>query len=117
MFYHPSGMLRQTAVSPFRQRAAHNLIQGYIFNGYRRLSKHFLYWSIPFTLGTSPLRLLPHARSAPTTPSEVVFGFVAFIRLAGILMRVTGYGIYSWARSYDKWQNSKAAHVAGHGGH
>ncbi|KAM5531375.1 hypothetical protein V8D89_014968 [Ganoderma adspersum] len=66
------------AVSPFRQRAAHNLIRGYVFNGYRRLSKHFIYWSIPFTLG---------------------------------------YGIYTWARSYDKWQNSKAAHVAGHGGH
>ncbi|KAK7683784.1 hypothetical protein QCA50_013160 [Cerrena zonata] len=26
-----------------------------------------------------------------------------------------GYGTYTWAKSYDAWQNSKAAHVAGHG--
>ncbi|GJE86333.1 UcrQ domain-containing protein [Phanerochaete sordida] len=30
-----------------------------------------------------------------------------------------GYGTYTWARSHDEWQNSKAAHVAGghHGEH
>lgn len=28
-----------------------------------------------------------------------------------------GYGTYTWAKSYDEWQNSKAAHVAGHGAH
>ncbi|KAI0672435.1 cytochrome b-c1 complex subunit 8 [Trametes maxima] len=28
-----------------------------------------------------------------------------------------GYGTYSWAKRYDAWQNSKAAHVAGHGAH
>ncbi|KAI0701930.1 cytochrome b-c1 complex subunit 8 [Cytidiella melzeri] len=28
-----------------------------------------------------------------------------------------GYGTYTWAKSYDTWQNSKAAHVAGHGAH
>jgi len=25
-----------------------------------------------------------------------------------------GYGTYAWAKSYDTWQNSKAAHIAGH---
>ncbi|KAI0795516.1 cytochrome b-c1 complex subunit 8 [Abortiporus biennis] len=25
-----------------------------------------------------------------------------------------GYGTYTWAKSYDAWQNSKAAHEAGH---
>lgn len=40
------------AVSPFRQRAAHNLIRGYIFNGYRRLASHVPYWILPFALGT-----------------------------------------------------------------
>ncbi|KIP05624.1 hypothetical protein PHLGIDRAFT_24989 [Phlebiopsis gigantea 11061_1 CR5-6] len=66
------------AVSPFRQRAAHNLIRGYIFNGYRRLASHVPYWIFPFALG---------------------------------------YGTYTWAKGYDEWQNSKAAHVAGHGAH
>ncbi|KAI0080415.1 hypothetical protein K474DRAFT_1657836 [Panus rudis PR-1116 ss-1] len=28
-----------------------------------------------------------------------------------------GYGTYTWAKSYDTWLNSKAAHVAGHGSH
>ena len=28
---------------------------------------------------------------------------------------ILGYGTYTWAKSYDAWQNSKAAHVAGHG--
>lgn len=28
-----------------------------------------------------------------------------------------GYGTYAWAKRYDAWQNSKAAHVAGHGAH
>jgi hypothetical protein len=40
-----------TALSPFRQRAAKGMITGYIFNGYRRLSSQFIYWSIPFALG------------------------------------------------------------------
>lgn len=40
-----------TGVSPFRQRAAHNLIRSYIFNGYRRLSSQAIYWVIPFALG------------------------------------------------------------------
>ncbi|ETW77295.1 hypothetical protein HETIRDRAFT_37298, partial [Heterobasidion irregulare TC 32-1] len=41
----------QYSVSPFRQRASKNLIQGYIFNGYRRLSAHFAYWAVPASLG------------------------------------------------------------------
>ncbi|KAI0664151.1 cytochrome b-c1 complex subunit 8 [Cubamyces menziesii] len=28
-----------------------------------------------------------------------------------------GYGIYSWAKRVDAWQNSKAGHLAGHGAH
>ncbi|EJF61854.1 hypothetical protein DICSQDRAFT_146974 [Dichomitus squalens LYAD-421 SS1] len=28
-----------------------------------------------------------------------------------------GYGTYAWAKSYDAWQNSKAAHAHGHGEH
>ncbi|EGO01034.1 hypothetical protein SERLA73DRAFT_134218 [Serpula lacrymans var. lacrymans S7.3] len=28
-----------------------------------------------------------------------------------------GYGIYSWAKSRDAWNNSKAGHVALHGSH
>ncbi|PSR75792.1 hypothetical protein PHLCEN_2v8909 [Hermanssonia centrifuga] len=65
----------QYAVSPMRQRATHNLIRSYIFNGYRRLSVQVPYWIVPFAIG---------------------------------------YGTYTWAKSYDEWQNSKAAHVAGH---
>ncbi|KAI0357814.1 hypothetical protein OH77DRAFT_1435553 [Trametes cingulata] len=65
-------------LSPFRQRAAHNLIRNYIFHGYRRLSSQAIYWVIPFAIG---------------------------------------YGTYSWAKRYDAWQNSKAAHIAGHGAH
>ncbi|EKM56682.1 uncharacterized protein PHACADRAFT_253942 [Phanerochaete carnosa HHB-10118-sp] len=63
------------AVSPWRQRAAKNMIRNYIFNGYRRLSGQAVYWIFPFALG---------------------------------------YGTYTWAKKYDEWQNSKAAHVAGH---
>ena len=49
------------AVSPFRQRASKNLIQGYIFNGYRRLSAHFAYWAVPASLG----RHLQFLRTSP----------------------------------------------------
>ena len=28
-----------------------------------------------------------------------------------------GYGTYTWAKGYDEWQNSKAAHLAGHVAH
>ncbi|KAI0705517.1 cytochrome b-c1 complex subunit 8 [Earliella scabrosa] len=68
----------QYSLSPFRQRAAQNLISSYIFNGYRRLSGQLVYWVIPFAMG---------------------------------------YGTYAWAKRYDAWQNSKAAHIAGHGSH
>ncbi|KAI0826193.1 cytochrome b-c1 complex subunit 8 [Irpex lacteus] len=68
----------QYALSPQRQRAAHNLIRNYVFNGYRRLASHVPYWIVPFAIG---------------------------------------YGTYTWAKKHDAWQNSKAAHVAGHGSH
>lgn len=41
-----------SAMSPFKQRAVHNLFRSYIFNGYRRLSSQAVYWVIPFALGT-----------------------------------------------------------------
>lgn len=41
-----------SAMSPFKQRAVHNLFRNYIFNGYRRLSSQAVYWVIPFALGT-----------------------------------------------------------------
>lgn len=28
-----------------------------------------------------------------------------------------GYGVYTWAKSYDEWQNSKAGHLALGGDH
>ncbi|KAI0753273.1 cytochrome b-c1 complex subunit 8 [Daedaleopsis nitida] len=68
----------QYSISPWQQRAAHQLIRNYIFNGYRRLSSQLVYWVVPFAFG---------------------------------------YSVYSWAKRYDTWQNSKAAHVAGHGAH
>ena len=55
------------AMSPWKQRPAHHIIRGYIFNGYRRLSGQFVYWSIPFALGMSlihatiPMRGMLHS--------------------------------------------------------
>ena len=83
-------------MSPFRQRAAKNLIQSYIFNGYRRLSGELVYWAIPFALGASSRHVSPFFLCANS--------------------RISGYGAYAWAKRYDAWQNSKAAHVAGHHG-
>ncbi|RDX40823.1 hypothetical protein OH76DRAFT_1365611 [Lentinus brumalis] len=40
--------------------------------------------------------------------SELVFWVIPF---------AIGYGTYAWAKRYDAWQNSKAAHVAGHVSH
>ena len=55
----------------------------------------------------------------PSHLPEIISSFMAFafIRQTSMLMHITGYGTYTWARNYDEWQNSKAAHVAGHGGH
>ncbi|KAF4613091.1 hypothetical protein D9613_011040 [Agrocybe pediades] len=30
---------------------------------------------------------------------------------------LAGYGVYTWAKSYDEWQNSKAGHLALGGEH
>ncbi|THH31830.1 hypothetical protein EUX98_g2346 [Antrodiella citrinella] len=48
--------------------------------------------------------------------------FNGFTRLSAhvgywIIPFAVGYGTYTWAKKYDTWQNSKAAHVAGHVAH
>ena len=97
-------------MSPFRQRAAKNLIQSYIFNGYRRLSGELVYWAIPFALGTSVRHVFPSLCFSPSHPS--------FTCPCTHTMLCSGYSAYAWAKRYDAWQNSKAAHVAGgHGEH
>jgi len=40
-------------VSPFRQRATKGILQGYLFNGYRRLSGQFAYCVVPVVIGYS----------------------------------------------------------------
>lgn len=85
-----------------RQRAVKGLLSGYIFNGYRRLSAQLPYWIIPFAVGeyTSPFL-------CTVSDDHWVYSSHA---------TSSGYGTYTWAKSYDKWQNSKAGHVA-LGGH
>ncbi|KDQ50207.1 hypothetical protein JAAARDRAFT_186443 [Jaapia argillacea MUCL 33604] len=41
----------QYSWSPFNQRAAKGALQGYLFNGFRRLSGEVGYWIVPFALG------------------------------------------------------------------
>ena len=93
-------------MSPFRQRAAKNLFRSYIFNGYRRLSGELIYWSIPFALGMCRVRHVFLSASSRI--------FCTPYTCYRMLTYVTGYGVYTWAKGYDAWQNSKAAHVAGH---
>ncbi|CCM05620.1 uncharacterized protein FIBRA_07849 [Fibroporia radiculosa] len=81
--------LTQYSMSPMRQRATHNLFRNWIFNGYRRLSGQMPYWIIPFAIAS----------------------WSAAERLS------FGYGTYSWAKRYDAYLNSKAGHIAAHGGH
>ncbi|PCH37490.1 hypothetical protein WOLCODRAFT_109965 [Wolfiporia cocos MD-104 SS10] len=38
----------QYSMSPFRQRATHNILRNWLFNGYRRLSGQVGYWIVPF---------------------------------------------------------------------
>ncbi|EMD37039.1 hypothetical protein CERSUDRAFT_51699 [Gelatoporia subvermispora B] len=47
---HQKGII-QYSLSPVRQRACKNMIQNYIFNGYRRLSAQFAYWIVPVAIG------------------------------------------------------------------
>lgn len=64
----------------------------YLFNGYRRISGEILFFGIPFAIGACPvipLRL-------------ILIKQINFI----------GYATYSWAKSHDEYQNSKAAHIA-----
>lgn len=37
------------------------MFSGYLFNGYRRLSKQFIFWSIPVAVGMSHLLFYPLA--------------------------------------------------------
>jgi ubiquinol-cytochrome c reductase subunit 8 len=77
------------AISPFQAKAAPNMLRNYLFNAYRRLSKEFLFFSIPFATGE---------RFPLTTVS--------------IINLDEGYGIYAWAKKTDRYQNSKAGHIA-----
>jgi len=48
--------------------------------------------------------------------------FNGYRRLSGqvgywIVPFAIGYGTYTWAKRYDTYLNSKAAHIAGHAGH
>ena len=43
-----------TAISPMRQRATHNMLRNWIFNGYRRLSGQVGYFIVPFAIGQCP---------------------------------------------------------------
>ena len=95
------------ALSPQRQRAAHNLIRNYVFNGYRRLASHVPYWIVPFAIGEQSLST--YICSTVYRRCMQVFAYMSFLCI--------GYGTYTWAKKYDAWQNSKAAHVAGHSGH
>ncbi|KIM62879.1 hypothetical protein SCLCIDRAFT_1214671 [Scleroderma citrinum Foug A] len=38
-------------LSPFRSRAAKDIFQGWLFNGYRRLAGQLPYWIVPFAIG------------------------------------------------------------------
>ncbi|KAJ3007449.1 hypothetical protein NUW54_g3547 [Trametes sanguinea] len=116
------------SLSPFRQRAAHKMITNWVFNGYRRLSSQAVYWVIPFAMDITSL-------NAPASQrNHVVFPFwrhpllILYLCFDAILTSrygtgcsppypSTGYATYSWAKRYDAWQNSKAAHVAGHHEH
>lgn len=94
------------AISPVRQRALKGLFQGYLFNGYRRLASQFGYWAIPFAIGMSPL---PFILSYISFSSELTTA-ICPVR---VFAHVLGYGTYAWAKKYDAWQNSKAAHEHG----
>lgn len=43
-------LLVKIGVSPFRQRATHNMFRNYLFNGFTRLSHHVGYWIVPFAV-------------------------------------------------------------------
>ncbi|KAG6827012.1 hypothetical protein H0H92_013578 [Tricholoma furcatifolium] len=61
------------------------------------------------------------AKAAPNMIRNYLFN--GYRRLGGELLFWlipfgTGYGIYTWAKSYDHYQNSKAGHIAaGHAEH
>jgi ubiquinol-cytochrome c reductase subunit 8 len=76
------------------------MFKGYLFNGVRRLSAQAPYWAVPFAVG----KLFCSHDAPVSTINDYIFS-------------ILGYGIYAWAKSYDRWQNSKEGHLAGAGGH
>lgn len=73
------------AISPFQARAAPQMLQNYLFNGYRRLASQAPYFAIPFAVGTrahSPIH--PHtsylrlqATASTAGPTVVTHGKTA----------------------------------------
>jgi hypothetical protein len=49
----------------------------------------------------------------PFSPSRFSLSSSTFGIFLTIILSL-GYGTYAWAKKYDTWQNSKAAHLAGH---
>ncbi|PCH39974.1 hypothetical protein WOLCODRAFT_67042, partial [Wolfiporia cocos MD-104 SS10] len=41
------------SISPFRQRATHNMFRSWLYNGYRRMSGQVAYWIVPFVISYS----------------------------------------------------------------
>jgi ubiquinol-cytochrome c reductase subunit 8 len=75
-----------------------NMFRDYIFNGYRRLSKQFVYWAIPFSIGLSFFLM-------------TLGGLCANGRVT------TAYATYSYGKSRYAYLNSKAGHIATGGHH
>lgn len=74
------------------------MFSGYLFNGYRRLSKQFIFWSIPVAVGMSHL-LFDSLTSHGLTNDAVLVG-------------MAGYSTYAWAKKTDAWMSSKEGHLA-----
>ena len=72
-------------------------MRNYLFNGYRRLSGEFFFFAIPFAVGMS----------------RDIYIYIP----TKLIILHTGYATYSWAKSYDEYQNSKAGHIASGGHH
>ena len=86
-----------TAISPWQTKAAPHWMRNYLFNGYRRISGELIFFGIPFALGVC----------------SWCFEIYCFCWYK----TKTGYATYSWAKSYDEYQNSKAGHIASGAAH
>lgn len=92
------GSQQKSALSPYQTKAAPHWLRSYIFNGYRRISGEVLFFGIPLAIGAYHLALV-----------TLVYCLTK--------NRFLGYGVYTWAKSYDEYQNSKAGHLASGGVH